>query len=210
VVIAPVWEARPRHREQLSKRHRDPRGVWLFTITAAMIAGVFVTAWMLTSLGGSVAVTFAAGGVSVVALMVVVTAGLELADGRGRRRLISLLVTIVACVAIMSASWSGALLRLKVVGSEGAWSQAARTACVGNQNSQLNLPGLGRIEQISCDGGQIIFPGPNRAAGLIYSTGSGQPGFPNECVGHISGPWWHYGGNDCSGWPGEMHPVPGV
>ena len=118
--------------------------------------------------------------------MVVITAGLELADGRGRRRLISLLVTLGACVAIMSASWSGALLRLKVVGSEGAWSQAARTACVGNRIGQLDLPSLGRVEQISCDGGQIIFPGPNNAKGLIYSTGSGQPGLPNECVGHIS------------------------
>jgi hypothetical protein len=210
MVIAPVWENRPPHPEQLSKRHRDPCGVWLFAITAAMIAGVLVTAWMLTSLGDSIAVTFAAGGVSVVALMVVTTAGLELADGRDRRRLISLLVTVVACVAIMSASWSGALLRLKVLGSEGAWSQAGRTACAGNQTSQLNLPSLGRVEQISCDGGQIIFRGPNNASGLIYSTGSGQPGFPLECVGHISGPWWQYGGNDCSGWPGEMHPDPGV
>jgi hypothetical protein len=208
--IAPVWETRSRHSEQLGKRHRDPRGIWLFTMTAAMIAGVLVTAWMLTSLRGSIAVTFAAGGVSVVALMVVITAGLELADGRGRRRLISLLVTIVACVVIMSASWSGALLRLKVAGSEAAWWQAARTACVGNQTRQLNLPSLGRVGLVSCNGGLIIFPGPDNASGLIYNTGSGQPGFPNECVGHISGPWWHFGGNACSGWLGEMHPNPGV
>ena len=196
--------------ERFGTRHRDPHGVWLVTITAATIAGVFVTAWLLTSVGGNLAATFAAGGVSVGALMVVITAGLELANGRDRRRLISLLMTILACVAIVSASWSGALLRLKVLGREGAWSQAARTACVGYQTRQLNLPSLGRVEQIQCYGGWIIFRGPNSTSGLIYSTGSGQPGFPNECVGHISGPWWQYGGNDCSGWPGEMHPVAGV
>jgi hypothetical protein len=214
MVIADL-ETAPPCTEPFGTRHRDPHGVWLCTITAAMLAGVFLTAWSLTSLGGNTAATLAAALASVVAFIIVVTAGRELADGQTFRTLSSLIVTVVACLAIVCASWNGAFLRLKVQGSEGAWSHAALCAwgksgpgsCVGVQAGRLNLPNFGRVDEISVEPSEIIFRGPNNASGLIYSPGSGQAGF-DECVGHIGGPWWQYGGGG-SGCPLGMHFVPG-
>lgn len=230
MAIADLVSARERVRASLAHletvppidgaKHRDPHGVWLLTITAAMLAGVFITAWLLTSVGGNLAATFAAAAVSVLAFLVVVTASRELADGQTVRTLSSLIATVVVCVSIVIASWSGALLRLKVQSSEGAWTHAALCAlddsgsasCAGVQSSRLNLPGFGPVVTItSMEPSQIIFEGPHNAYGLIYSPNAGEVGF-DECVGHISGPWWQYGsGGPCSGpagLPGEMHPAP--
>jgi hypothetical protein len=213
-LIADLETAPPR-TEPVGARRRDPHGVWLFTITAAVLAGVFITAWLLSSLGGNTAATLAAGLVSVVAFIIVVIAGRELADGQTFRTLSSLIVTVVACVAIVCASWNGVLLRLKVQGSEGAWSQAVLCAlgksgsgsCVDVQTGRLNLPSFGRVDEISFETSEVIFRGPNNASGLIYSPGSSTVGF-DECVGHIGGPWWQYGG-DGSGCPLGMHFAPG-
>jgi hypothetical protein len=208
------FETAPTSTEPVGTRHRDPHGVWLFTITAAVLAGVFLIAWLPTSLGGNTAATLAAALASVVAFIVVVTAGRDLADGQTFRTFSSLIVTVVACLAIVCASWSGALLRLKVQGSEGAWSQAVLCAlgksgpgsCVGVQAGRLNMPSFGRVDEISSGPSEVIFRGPDNASGLIYSPGSGQVGF-DECVGHIGGPWWQYGGG--GGCPLGMHFVPG-
>lgn len=202
--------------ERFGARHRDPYGIWLVTITAAMLTAVFITAWLLTSLGGNTAATIAAAAVSVVAFLAVVAAIRELADARTFRMLCSLIVTVVACLAIVGASWTGALLRLKVQSSEAAWTHAALCAlgnaeharysgsgsCAGVQSGRLNLPNLGRVEQISIYPPAVVFRGPNNTTGLIYSPspGSGQVG----CVGHINGPWWQYGGSD-AGCPLGMH-----
>ena len=199
---------------RVGTRSRDPHGLWLLTITAAVLASVFATAWLLTSVGNYLAPTFAAGAVAVVALIVVITAGWELADGWTARTFRALIATALMTVFILTASWSGALLRLKVQGSEEAWTHAALCAekdsgsapCVGVRSRRLNLPSFGRVEKVEMDLSAVIFQGPNDTAGLIYSPDAGEVGF--GCVGHISGPWWQYGGNDCSGWPGAMHPTP--
>jgi hypothetical protein len=215
MVVADL-ETAPPITEPFGTRHRDPHGVWLFTITAAVLAGVFITAWLLTSLGGNTAATLAAGSLSVVAFIIVVTAGRELADGQTFRTLSSLIVAVVACLAIVYASWTGVLLTLKVQGSEGAWSQAALCAlgksapgsCVGVQTGRLNLPSFGRVDEISFQSSEIIFRGPKNASGLIYAPGSRKVGF-DECVGHIGGPWWQYGGGGGSACPLGMHFAPG-
>ena len=213
--------------ERFGTSHRDPHGVWLFAITAVMLMAVLITAWLLISLGGNAAATFATGLVSIVVFLVVVAAGRLLADGQTFRTLCSLIVTVVVCVSIVWASWTGALLRLKVQSSEGAWTHAALCAldnaantgwsgysgyprhgsCAGVQSGRLNLPSFGRVERITIEpNSQVIFQGPT--SGLIYSPSSGQVA-EDACVGHISGPWWQIGGDAYSGCPIGLRFAPG-
>ena len=215
--------------ERFGTNHRDSHGVWLFTITAVLLAAVFITAWLLTSIGGNAAATFAAALVSIVVFLVVVAAIRVMADGQTFRTLCSLIVTVVVCASIVWASGTGALLGLKVQSSEGAWTHAALCAleyrtntawsgysgspppngpCAGVQSGRLILPKIGRVERITVysDIPQVVFQGA--VSVLIYSPNSGQVG-QDACVGHITGPWWQSGGDAQSGCPIGLRFAPG-
>jgi hypothetical protein len=86
----------------------------------------------------------------------------------------------------------------------------------GNKVQQVDLPGLGKIDNICVHEGAVVFiqneQQPNGGflpTGVIYSSARAMPRVtPDACVAHLDGPWWRYVPADPN-CPGGYTVIPG-
>ncbi len=191
----------------------------LFVVAVGASGAVLVaTAWWLPlerSRPGWPVLPLAA----VVALVVVASAGVLLVGPRWRLRLGALLVTLLGCLAVaglvasgslLQAAWPQDLTAADVTSHGASWTVAVRHEsaarpmyCAPALPMDRQLPGWGRVDSVCSTRGigglQVSFVhaasandplgGSARSLEYLSQSASAQELW-DQCVWHISGPWW--------------------
>ena len=205
----PVWSAPPPAADPEGPGASDRLGwAWMALVTLVLVGATFLGAWLLTGLGGVGATVFA-GAATLVAAVVVVAAGHRLAPRRGKAVGGALVVTMVGCLLIVLLSVDGRLLALRAWAAVPIWLAAVHREatiagsgggrCAGSLPGAASLPLLGSVDRCNVrlpaarSGLQVTFwhGGYQDGHGLLYlAEGNDIEQQYDDCVLHLTGPWW--------------------
>jgi hypothetical protein len=190
-------------RQRVVRRGSATDRNWVVGLAVIGPLLVFVMVWFLSGFGDDFWAVLAswAGAVVVVGTVLVAAA---IADRcRAAIRIGCVLFALGTMCGLVYWNTSGGLDTFKLQRDVPSWQEAV-DALHGVQPNHpcepphpaLDLAGLGRVSQVCPTSGNLktagalTFVATSGSAELVYSPHPGRAPAPDECLRHISGPWW--------------------
>jgi hypothetical protein len=194
------------HRDDLARHTTKGRSVdraWMLAVTVVCPLLVLGVVWLLSGFGVNGASTAAAWVGSVVALAVIVIAAYISNRWSGVLRFGCVIASMIVLVGLVLLTVNGDIAAMKLRFDEPQWQRAldslpARSIQGCETLSRgITFAGFGQISRVCAFAAVTDYPkramvllGSSAGTSLIFYPDSGLPPAPDECIKHISGPWW--------------------
>lgn len=185
------------------RQGRARERAWLIVLTVGCPLLLFLAIWLLSDPGDANTATLVVWPGSIVVLAVVIVAASDAGRCRIVLRVGCVAFTLAALMGLIDWTVSGRLTSVKLRGDVSSWQNALAEihggqliqACV-NPHPSLSLAGFGTISQVCATSPtsefrrSITFLASPPGTELIFYPHSGLAPAPDECVRHLTGPWW--------------------